>query len=401
MRQTLHLVAGDEYPSYAQLPGRRACARGARATRTSTRRGSWASSARGCASRGPTTTSASGWGATRASPTTRWSPVLFARTLLPLVQLPPAGFWRERGRPRFVSRPPPAARSRRRGRAGGPPLPGRLRPGEPPRPRGLGRRPAARLRPRAGAPGGRRASRRARRRSCSTSPASRCRRPRRGCRCGCSPAGIRRCWPTPTASASSPPSSGPQADAERRPDRDRRRPRRRELVLRRARGRRGGRRRAACRPAPPRPAADPRGGAADGAVLRAGGAPGGRHGRMTPLRAVACRLRSSSRPDPPLGRSSGGREPRESRHAHRWTRLPRRRPGQGRRARRRARRTVDPDLQPEPAGLEADDLQRRAGRRLPRGDGAARTSTRCSSTPSTCSTRPRRTRTSARRRWPR
>jgi hypothetical protein len=40
-----------------------------------------------------------------------WSPIMLARTLLPLVQVPPAGCWRERGRPRFVVDPrkPPAA----------------------------------------------------------------------------------------------------------------------------------------------------------------------------------------------------------------------------------------------------------------------------------------------------
>ena len=57
------------------------------------------------------------------------------------------------------------------------------------------------------------------------------------------------------------------------------------------------------------------------------------------------------------------------------------------------RRRGDPDLQPEPAGLEADRLRRRAGRGLPRGDGREQEGRRrCSSTPSTCSTRPPRTR---------
>ena len=59
----------------------------------------------------------------------------------------------------------------------------------------------------------------------------------------------------------------------------------------------------------------------------------------------------------------------EARHAHRRPRLPRRRSRQRRRARRRARLRRDPDLQPEPARVEADRLQRRAGRGLPRGDG--------------------------------
>ncbi len=47
---------------------------------------------------------------------------------------------------------------------------------------------------------------------------------------------------------------------------------------------------------------------------------------------------------------------RQARHAHRRPRLPRRRPGERRRARRRARLRRDPDLQPEPAAVEADGL---------------------------------------------
>ena len=55
------------------------------------------------------------------------------------------------------------------------------------------------------------------------------------------------------------------------------------------------------------------------------------------------------------GRERSGPSCRRTlRNADRRPRLPRRRPGQGRRARRRARRAVDPDLQPEPARVEAD-----------------------------------------------
>jgi hypothetical protein len=36
-----------------------------------------------------------------------WTPVIFARTLLPLIQLPPAGFWRDKRRPSFVVDPRP------------------------------------------------------------------------------------------------------------------------------------------------------------------------------------------------------------------------------------------------------------------------------------------------------
>ena len=42
-----------------------------------------------------------------------WTSVIFARMLLPLVQLPPAGFWDDKRRPRLRRRPAPAARARR------------------------------------------------------------------------------------------------------------------------------------------------------------------------------------------------------------------------------------------------------------------------------------------------
>ena len=64
-------------------------------------------------------------------------------------------------------------------------------------------------------------------------------------------------------------------------------------------------------------------------------------------------------------------------HADRCTRLARRRARERRGARRRARLPLDPDLQPEPARLEAARVLRGGGRRLPRGDGRPRTSTRC------------------------
>ena len=38
---------------------------------------------------------------------TAWAPIIFARTLLPLVQLPPAGHWRDKRRPSFVVDPRP------------------------------------------------------------------------------------------------------------------------------------------------------------------------------------------------------------------------------------------------------------------------------------------------------
>ena len=74
---------------------------------------------------------------------------------------------------------------------------------------------------------------------------------------------------------------------------------------------------------------------------------------------------------------------------------------EGRRARRREGLRRDPDLQPEPAGVEADGV---LGGRRSRSSARQWTpagSTRCSSTPSTCSTRPARRRSSATRRGPR
>ena len=55
-------------------------------------------------------------------------------------------------------------------------------------------------------------------------------------------------------------------------------------------------------------------------------------------------------------------------HAHRCTRLPRRRTRECGAARRGARLPLDPVLQPEPAGLEAACLLGRGGGRVPRGD---------------------------------
>ena len=74
-----------------------------------------------------------------------WTPVIFARMLLPLVQLPPAGHWDDRAG-RLRRRPAPAARPRGGCGARALALPRRVRPREPPRRRRLGRGRAARLR---------------------------------------------------------------------------------------------------------------------------------------------------------------------------------------------------------------------------------------------------------------
>jgi len=107
MRLTLHLVAGEDYPAYHRL---------AASARMRTWRkeyphldekrvvaelGSWL--------RRPRTNSEIRERvlAYDGVPATEWGPIAFARTLLPLVQLPPAGFWSDPRRPRFVLDPRP------------------------------------------------------------------------------------------------------------------------------------------------------------------------------------------------------------------------------------------------------------------------------------------------------
>jgi hypothetical protein len=109
MRLTLHLAAADDYPAYAQL---------SRQARMRTWRGQYAHLDEAQV--------AAELGAWLAEPRTndeirarvgryegvaseRWAPINFARTLLPLVQLPPAGSWADRRRPSFVvdARPRP------------------------------------------------------------------------------------------------------------------------------------------------------------------------------------------------------------------------------------------------------------------------------------------------------
>jgi hypothetical protein len=107
MRNTLHLVDAGEYPAYAQL---------ARQTRMRAWRksyphldeeevvaelGAWLREPR---SNGEIRERARRY---EGVPDDEWTPVSFARMLLPLVQLPPAGHWRNRRRPRFVLDPRP------------------------------------------------------------------------------------------------------------------------------------------------------------------------------------------------------------------------------------------------------------------------------------------------------
>ena len=111
MRLTLHLAAGGDYPAYAQL---------ARETRMRAWRKTYAH-----LDEDAVAAELGRWlGEPRTNEEIRervgryegvvadqWSPVIFARVLLPLVQVPPAGFWGDRRRPRFVvdARPRPTA----------------------------------------------------------------------------------------------------------------------------------------------------------------------------------------------------------------------------------------------------------------------------------------------------
>ena len=107
MRLTLHLAAADDYPAYAQLT-RQARMRAWRKQyaqldeeRVAAELGAWL--------REPRTNEEIRervWayeGVTRDA----WTPIIFARTLLPLVQLPPAGHWSDNRRAAFVLDPRP------------------------------------------------------------------------------------------------------------------------------------------------------------------------------------------------------------------------------------------------------------------------------------------------------
>jgi len=108
MRMTLHLVAGADYPAYHQL---------ARQTRVRKWRKDYTHldeekvvAALGAWLREPRTNTEirERVGRYDGVPTDHeWHAIMFARNLLPLVQLPPAGYWRERRRPRFVVDPRP------------------------------------------------------------------------------------------------------------------------------------------------------------------------------------------------------------------------------------------------------------------------------------------------------
>jgi len=102
MRLTLHVAAADEYPGYAQL-ARQARMRNWRSTyahldeaQVAAELGAWLAEPRGNAE---IRERVARYGGVADDP---WTPVIFARTLLPLVQLPPAGAWDDKRRARFV-----------------------------------------------------------------------------------------------------------------------------------------------------------------------------------------------------------------------------------------------------------------------------------------------------------
>jgi len=107
MRLTLHVAAADEYPAYAQL-ARQARMRKWRSTyrhldeaQVVAELGDWLAEPRG---NDEIRERVGRYDGVADDP---WTPVIFARTLLPLVQLPPAGAWDDKRRARFVRDPRP------------------------------------------------------------------------------------------------------------------------------------------------------------------------------------------------------------------------------------------------------------------------------------------------------
>ena len=105
MRLTLHLVAGADYPAYHQL-ARQPRMRAWRKTyahldeaKVAAELGAWLSEARSNAEIRERVRAYEG------VTDEDWTAIMFARNLLPLAQLPPAGYWRDRRRPTFVVDP--------------------------------------------------------------------------------------------------------------------------------------------------------------------------------------------------------------------------------------------------------------------------------------------------------
>ena len=105
MRLTLHLVAGAEYPAYAQL-ARQARMRAWRKTYAHLDEAAVSAELRDWfAEPHPNDEIRERVGRYEGVIHDAWTAVIFARTLLPLIQLPPAGFWRDRRRPSFIVDP--------------------------------------------------------------------------------------------------------------------------------------------------------------------------------------------------------------------------------------------------------------------------------------------------------
>ena len=105
MRLTLHLVAGAEYPAYAQI-ARQARMRAWRKTYAHLDEAAVSAELRAWFAEPHTNDEIrERVGRYEGVIHDAWTAVIFARTLLPLIQLPPAGFWRDRRRPRFIVDP--------------------------------------------------------------------------------------------------------------------------------------------------------------------------------------------------------------------------------------------------------------------------------------------------------
>jgi hypothetical protein len=107
MRNTLHLAAADDYPAYAQL-ARQAQMRAWRKTyahldeeKVVAELGTWLADPR------TNTEIRARIKEYDGVPDTSYGPIIFARSLLPLVQLPPAGHWGDPRRSQFVLDPRP------------------------------------------------------------------------------------------------------------------------------------------------------------------------------------------------------------------------------------------------------------------------------------------------------
>ena len=108
MRMTLHVAAADDFPAYAQLCRQARMRTLRKRTRSSTRSACTRELGEWLPSRARTSRSASASATYDGAPPDPNMPLLYARTLLPLTFLPPAGHWRDTTRnARFVLDPRP------------------------------------------------------------------------------------------------------------------------------------------------------------------------------------------------------------------------------------------------------------------------------------------------------